>query len=187
MDIYAEITNRMIAEMEQGIIPWRKPWMAAGAAISHTTGKPYSLLNQMLLGRAGEWLTFKQCHDEGGYVRKGEKARFVVFWTWLDKEDEETGEVKQIPFLKYYNVFHISQCEGIAAKHMQQNPNPASADETAENKAVAVTGTIRFIDKLDFTVPANATEMEYDELTMSFAFTLMALMFSNPAIAGVMG
>lgn len=60
-------------------------------------------------------------------------------------------------------------------------------DETAENKAVAVTGTIRFIDKLDFTVPANATEMEYDELTMSFAFTLMALMFSNPAIAGVMG
>ena len=133
MDIYAEITNRMIAEMEQGIIPWRKPWMAAGAAISHTTGKPYSLLNQMLLGRAGEWLTFKQVNAEGGYVRKGEKARFVVFWTWLDKEDEETGEVKQIPFLKYYNVFHIDQCEGIAAKHMQQNPNPASADETAEN------------------------------------------------------
>ena len=49
MDIYAEITNRMIAEMELGQIPWRKPWMAAGAAISHTTGKAYSLLNQMLL------------------------------------------------------------------------------------------------------------------------------------------
>ena len=55
-----------------------------------------------------------------------------VFWTWLDKEDEETGEVKQVPFLKYYNVFHISQCEGITAKHTQTNPNPASADEAAE-------------------------------------------------------
>ena len=132
MDIYAEITNRMIKEMEAGIIPWQKPWMASGKAISHTTGKAYSLLNQMLLGRAGEWLTFKQCHDEGGHVRKGEKAHMVVFWKWIDKEDEETGETKQVPFLKYYNVFHISQCEGIAAKYMQANPNPASPDETAE-------------------------------------------------------
>ena len=132
MDIYAEITNRMIAEMENGIIPWRKPWMAAGAAISHTTGKPYSLLNQMLLGRAGEYLTFKQVQQEGGFVRKGEKAHMVVFWKWLEKEDEETGETTQIPFLKYYNVFHIDQCEGISAKHMQQNANPASPDQTAE-------------------------------------------------------
>ena len=133
MDIYAEITNRMIKEMESGIIPWKKPWMTTGAAISHTTGKPYSLLNQMLLGRTGEYLTFKQVHAEGGFVRKGEKAHMVVFWKWIDKEDEETGEVTQIPFLKYYNVFHIDQCEGITAKHMQTNPNPASPDETAES------------------------------------------------------
>ena len=82
MDIFAEITNRMITEMENGIIPWRKPWQAAGAAISHTTGKPYSLLNQMLLGRAGEYLTYKQVNAEGGYVRRGEKAHMVVFWKW---------------------------------------------------------------------------------------------------------
>ena len=132
MDIYAEITNRMIKEMEQGQIPWKKPWMASGAAISHTTGKAYSLLNQMLLGRAGEWLTFKQVNAEGGWVRKGEKARMCVFWTWLEKEDEETGEVKQVPFLKYYNVFHIDQCEGITAKYTHQNPNPANPDEAAE-------------------------------------------------------
>ena len=125
MDIYAEITNRMIAEMEAGEIPWKKPWMASGSAVSHTTGKPYSLLNQMLLGKPGEYLTYKQ-------VQAGEKSRFVVFWKWLDKENEETGEVEQIPFLKYINVFHISQCEGIAAKHMQTNPNPASPDAAAE-------------------------------------------------------
>ena len=67
MDIYAEITNRLMAELEKGIIPWQKPWMASGAAaISHTTGKPYSLLNQMLLGKAGEYLTYKQVQEEGG-------------------------------------------------------------------------------------------------------------------------
>ena len=132
MDIYAEITNRMILEMENGVIPWQKPWMASGRAISHTTGKAYSLLNQMLLGRPGEWLTFKQCHEEGGYVRKGEKSHIVVFWKWLDKEDEETGETKQIPYLRYYNVFHVDQCEGITAKYTQTNPHPASPDEAAE-------------------------------------------------------
>ncbi len=132
MDIYAEITNRIIAEMEKGEIPWKKPWMASGSAISHTTGKPYSLLNQMLLGRAGEWLTFKQVNAEGGYVRKGERAKMVVFWKWIDKEDEETGEITQVPFLKYYNVFHIDQCEGISAKHEVTMPEVVEADEKAE-------------------------------------------------------
>ena len=132
IDLYQTITDRMIAEMEQGIIPWKKPWMASGAAISHTTGKPYSLLNQMLLGKPGEWITFSQCQQEGGRVRKGEKARMVVFWKWIETKDEETEEVKEVPFLKYYNVFHIDQCEGITAKHTQTNPNPAQADEAAE-------------------------------------------------------
>ena len=132
MDIYAEITNRIISEMEQGQIPWRRPWMAAGLAISHITGKPYSLLNQMLLDKAGEWLTFAQVKQEGGYIRKGEKSRMVVFWRWIDKEDEETGETTQIPFLRYYNVFHLSQCEGIRAKYAQELTETANADETAE-------------------------------------------------------
>ena len=132
MDIYATITDRMIAEMEQGVIPWKKPWMASGLAVSHTTGKPYSLLNQMLLGRAGEYLTFKQVQTEGGYVRKGEKASLVVFWKFIEQEDEETGEIKQVPFLRYYNVFHVDQCEGIRAKHTRELTESANADETAE-------------------------------------------------------
>ena len=132
MDIYAEITNRIIDQMKNGIIPWQKPWIASGSAISHTTGKPYSLLNQMLLGRAGEYATFKQVQQEGGWVRKGEKASMVVFWKWIDKEDEETGEVKQVPFLRYYNVFHIDQCEGLEAKHSKPLPNSANADAAAE-------------------------------------------------------
>ncbi len=131
MDIYGEITNRIISEMEQGIIPWKRPWMAAGKAISHTTGKPYSLLNQMLLGKAGEWLTFNQVRQEGGFVHKGEKSSICVFWKWIEKEDEE-GEVKRVPLLRYYNVFHIDQCEGIAAKHTQMNTGAANADAAAE-------------------------------------------------------
>ena len=94
MDIYAEITNRIMEQMEGGIIPWQKPWVGSSNAVSYATGKPYSLLNQMLLGEPGEYLTFNECRKAGGRIRKGEKAKIVVFWNWLQKEDEETGEKK---------------------------------------------------------------------------------------------
>ena len=132
MDIYAAVTERIIAQMEQGIIPWHKPWVACGSAISRITGKPYSLLNQMLLGRPGEYVTFKQCQQEGGKVKKGEKASMVVFWKWLDVKDENTGEVKQIPMLRYFSVFHIDQCEGLKPRHTIALPNTARADQTAD-------------------------------------------------------
>ena len=133
MDLYQEVTNRIIAQMEQGTIPWMKPWRSASVAISHATGKPYSLLNQMLLGRSGEYATFKQIQAAGGYVRKGEKSQMIVFWKWIETEDEETGEKKEVPFLRYYNVFHIDQCEGLKAKYTQTlSETSASADETAE-------------------------------------------------------
>ena len=127
MDIYAEVTARIMEQMEQGIIPWEKPWIACGKAVSHATGKAYSLLNQMLLGRPGEYLTFKQCQEAGGKVKKGEKASMVVFWKFIEQEDEETGEKKEVPFLRYYNVFHIDQCEGITAKHTTKTAFPDGA------------------------------------------------------------
>ena len=131
MDIYAAVTDRIIAQMEQGVIPWQKPWISAGKAVSHATGKPYSLLNQMLLGRPGEYLTFKQCQEAGGKVKKGAKSSMVVFWKWIEQEDEETGETKEVPFLRYYNVFHIDQCEGIAAKYTTEAAFPDGADTLA--------------------------------------------------------
>ena len=134
MDIYKEVTDRIIAEMEQGIIPWQKPWIASNCCVAHTTGKPYSLLNPMLLGRPGEYITFNQCQKEGGRVKKGEKSHMVVFWKWIEQEDEETGEKKEVPFLRYYNVFHIDQCEGISAKHTEAIalPDGAKSCDTAQ-------------------------------------------------------
>jgi len=132
MDLYQEVTNRIMEQLENGIIPWEKPWINAGNAVSHATGKPYSLLNQMLLGRPGEYVTFNQCQQEGGKVRKGEKSSMVVFWKWIEEKDPDTEEVKQIPFLRYFNVFHIDQCEGLTAKHTQELPNTVAADRAAE-------------------------------------------------------
>lgn len=127
-DIYEAISDRIIAELEKGIIPWLKPWTGTtSGAIKHTSGKPYSLLNQFLLGKPGEYITYKQAQAEGGQVKKGERGKMVVFWKFLQTEmKDQNGAIvrdnnglpvaKFIPILKYYTVFHIDQCEGIKAK-----------------------------------------------------------------------
>lgn len=116
-NVYQMVTDRIIAELEKGIIPWKKPWTGSNkGAFNRISKKPYSLMNQILLGKSGEWATYKQWQELGGHIRKGEKASFVTFWKLQPYEetnaDGET-EVKQIPLLRYYNVFHISQVEGV--------------------------------------------------------------------------
>lgn len=116
-NVYQMVTDRIIAELEKGRIPWKRCWSGSrSGAYNRITKKPYSLMNQMLLGQSGAWATYKQWQELGGHIRKGEKASFVTFWKLQPYEetnaDGET-EIKQIPLLRYYNVFHISQVEGV--------------------------------------------------------------------------
>ncbi|MFS0841322.1 ArdC family protein [Paenibacillus sp. 1P03SA] len=113
--IYDIITSRMIHLLEQGVVPWRRPW-AVGGAVNWKSQKPYRGINTILL-EPGEYASFKQVTEAGGKVKKGEKGHMVVFWTWIEKEDEKTGELEKIPFLRYYTVFEINkQCEGLTSK-----------------------------------------------------------------------
>ena len=112
-DLYQTITDRIIAEMEKGTVPWQRPWSCSSGAVSHVTGKPYSVLNQLMLPQSGEYVTFKQALAEGHPVRKGEKSHMVFFFKMVETQDRDSGEITAVPFLRYYPVFHISQCEGM--------------------------------------------------------------------------
>ena len=138
-DIYAAVTDRIVQQLEKGVVPWRKPWTGVrSGAISGATGKPYSLLNQMLLAKDGEWYTWNQIQALGGKVRKGEKSSMVVFWkqTPVKDEDPATGEQieRMIPVLKYFNVFHIDQLDGIEAKTI----DPEAIDPATDTAADAI-------------------------------------------------
>ncbi len=131
-DLYQQITDRIITELEKGTVPWKKPWSRSSGAISRVTGKPYSVLNQLLLPQAGEYVTFRQAAEEGHLVKKGEKASAVFFFKFIDAEDKETGEKKQIPLLKYYSVFHISQCPSMKPKYAVPVNSDLKPDKKAE-------------------------------------------------------
>ena len=116
--VYEIVTEKIIEQLEQGVVPWRKPWVNGGA-VSWKTQKPYRGINTFLLA-SGEYATFKQIQEAGGSVKKGEKSHIVVFWKWLEKEEEESGAMEKIPYLRYYRVFDINtQVEGLKSKRKE--------------------------------------------------------------------
>jgi len=122
--VYEMVTQRIIEQLEKGIIPWHKPWVG-NSAINYKTRKPYRGINPILLPEGGEYLSFLQCKELGGNVKRGEKGHMIVFYKTLQVEDENNlGEQKDIPFLRYSKVFHITQCEGIESKTPPLNVNP---------------------------------------------------------------
>lgn len=134
--VYEMVTDRIIKQLEIGIIPWEKPWTGVrSGAFNRVSKKSYSLLNQMLLSKEGEWATFKQWSELGGKIRKDEKSEIIVFWKVLPVEEvQEDGTkiIKQIPLLKYINVFHISQVEGVEPLKKEEL-NDIEPIEKAEN------------------------------------------------------
>mgnify|MGYP005763799727 FL=1 len=113
------VTDRIIEQLERGLIPWEKPWGGIrGGAYNRITSKPYSLMNQMILKHTGEYATFHQWVNLGGRIKKGEKAEKIFFWKIIkvEKETEEKRKKVMIPILKTYSVFHISQVENVQPK-----------------------------------------------------------------------
>ncbi|OUS68521.1 antirestriction protein [Paenibacillus sp. MY03] len=134
--IYEMVTERIVKLLESGVVPWRRPWRS-GAAVNWLTQKPYRGINALLLD-AGEYASFKRITEAGGTVKKGVKGEIVVFWKWLEKKDEETGETEKIPLLRYYKVFNIAtQCEGLESK---RNSEPAYEHDPIEEAERLVTG-----------------------------------------------
>ncbi len=126
-DIYQLVTDRIICQLEDGCVPWQRPWSLTSSAqtmaLSHESGNPYSFLNQMLLGEPGEYLTFRRVKELGGTVRKGAKGRPVVFWKPIVHKEEDTDgteRIRTIPVLKRYTVFHITDTEGVESRFAGQ-------------------------------------------------------------------
>lgn len=130
-NIYELVTERILEKLEEGTIPWRKPW-ANGVAMNWKTQTAYRGINQMLLDD-GEYATFKQITEAGGKVKKGAKSEIVVFWKWLEKENEE-GKIEKIPFLRYYRVFNIeTMAEGIEPKRKKVEAKKHDPIEECQN------------------------------------------------------
>lgn len=126
INVYQIVTDKILAQLEKGEIPWKKPWATSlnGLAFNRVTKKPYSLINQLMLLHSGEYASLKQWSSIGGRVKKGEKSEIVVFWKMNEIEEKNSdGTISKrvIPILRYYNVFHISQIENVDPLQLPTN------------------------------------------------------------------
>ena len=128
MNVYEIITEQIIEKLNKGEIPWHKPWVGADAPKNLVSKKEYRGINPFLLGcqrySSPYWLSYKQCQNLGGHVRKGEKSTIVVFWKQVKIKDKDTDDDKTIPMLRYYRVFNADQCELPAGKVPMSDVNP---------------------------------------------------------------
>jgi len=125
-DVYTRVTNKILADLEQGELTWMKPWSGDHAAGRITrplraNGTPYQGINILLLWASAleqgfgsaTWMTVKQSNELGGRVRKGEHGSMVVYADAIRKTetDQDTGEDVEvsIPFMKAYTVFNVDQ------------------------------------------------------------------------------
>ncbi|MCO5158313.1 MAG: zincin-like metallopeptidase domain-containing protein [Aquamicrobium sp.] len=176
-NLYDDITDKIIADLEAGRFPWVQPWgtPAAGAPLAMpqnaATGRRYSGINVLILwgaviehGFPGQsWLTFRQALSLGGNVMKGERGTTVVYADRFTPEDEkrrarETGEEPgKIPFLKRFTVFNAAQCEGLPEEiaTVAPPPPPGLIEPTVEALIRATGIDFRIGGNRAFYVPAQ--------------------------------
>ena len=158
-DIYAEVSARIIAELEAGAAPWIKPWAATAGAntpFNAVTNRPYCGCNVILLWmaraagyRTPRFLTFKQAGELGGHVRKGEHGTKVYFVKQLEIREITDSEApaRLIPMMREYTVFNIDQCEGLPDSVTTGKPmrvrNPDERDELADEFLRSTAADIR--------------------------------------------
>ncbi len=151
-NIYQVVTDQIIAALEQGTVPWVKPWRPGEpmVPINAYSGRPYNGINIPLLWNSAErrgfefdrWLTYRQTTEVGGYIRKGENATIAVLYCPIEKDDmDQNGtplldkdgapKVKHFAFLKELNLFNIEQCAGLPEKFSALLPQTEISLETA--------------------------------------------------------
>src|SRR5437867_486955 len=141
IDIYQRITDQIVAAIEKGTGRYQMPWHTSGefsfSPVNAQSKKPYRGINVLILWDAaqkqhynsGFWATYKQWHELGAQVRKGEKAQSVVFWRFSDiqtkdeGDESEEGSEKRIALAREYWVFNADQVNGFRAK-----PAPALSE-----------------------------------------------------------
>jgi antirestriction protein ArdC len=143
--VYQDVTNSIIEQLENGAIPWVKPWRADSSADKNLLSqKPYQGINRLILGLSGMvnkydvpvWASYKQWESIGGNVRKGEKGTRIVFFSKVDKENKQTGDKESYSVLKAYWVFNASQIDGIDIVPAAVEPKPFSPIDGAESRII---------------------------------------------------
>lgn len=151
-DVQSIVTQSIINALENGVVPWRRPWDAPLQIPRNVvTKKSYRGINFLILAletarkhySSSYWMTYKQASAKGGQVRKGEKSTPVIFWKTIDKEEiqpDGSTKKKKIWFMRYYRVFNADQVDGIKL--------PAEPMKRVEGQKITETDLVSYAESV---------------------------------------
>lgn len=139
--VYSILTNNILNHIENGVVPWRRPWdasMGRSQAPMNIRGTHYRGINYLILSNiaamnswSNVWMTFNQVKERGGTIREGEKGSPAYFFKIVEKDDQTT-----FPVFRYFLVFNLSQIDGIIVKGVNDGSNPAPIELAAPQSIV---------------------------------------------------
>jgi len=140
---YQQAADTLIAQLEAGTIPWRKPWVSAGMPKNLLSQKEYRGINVFLLAMQNRvspyWLTFKQANTLGGSVLKGEKGTTIMFYKptqYTKKNAAGDEESRQGMIARGYTVFNLAQCNPELAESLGLNKPQAPVEDLPTAEAI---------------------------------------------------
>ena len=151
-DLYQDVTDRIVAALEDGVAPWVRPWRSTGSFRNATTERPYHGVNTLLLAVETlahgyddpRWITYQQARKLGGHVRKGEHGTRIVFWKFLERteRDPATGqtELRRVPMARAYTVFCVEQTDGLELPTLHREPLPETGRRVDLDAFLTATG-----------------------------------------------
>ncbi|MBW5817968.1 DUF1738 domain-containing protein [Yersinia kristensenii] len=205
VDLYQQVTDKIIAALEKGTVPWRKPWRLVGRPVGSSlptnaaTGRPYSGVNIPLLWMASEesgfssdrWLTFKQAQQAGGRVKKGESSHLAVIFKPFEKQakdmdgnklfdDQGKPQIEHLTMMKSLQLFNIEQCEGLPEC---MAPQPARLIDQHDNEILSAPLMIWVLEILNSSgvkiTPRRQNRAFYRPLTDEIIMPLAGQFFSE--------
>jgi antirestriction protein ArdC len=154
-DVYAQITNAIVAAIEEGAQKYEMPWHTRSTPVNAISHKAYRGVNVLMLWAAAkqrgysahEWATYRQWQEAGAQVRKGERSTTVVFWKFCDRSEEQQEDSDFTPdrprcFARLYNVFNAAQVDGYTSAAIPQL-SPAERIENADRFFASLPGVVR--------------------------------------------
>lgn len=112
-DLYTRINNQILNKLNEGVIPWKKSWNE-GVPANYISKRAYHGINFLSLSTndfaSPYYLTFYQCKQRGGSIKKGEKSSMIIYYKLIEL-DEEENHSRSVPFIRYSNVFNLTQTD----------------------------------------------------------------------------
>lgn len=151
--IYTRVTHQILADLEQGVAPWVKPWGGTASALPHNaaTGHHYRGINHLLLAMrccalgyaSNGWLTFRQALTLGGSVRRGERGASVVYYQPVDpasQADSVSSGSTPRAVLRVFTVFNLDQIDGVETLLPDGSTNIAWEPYAAAENVIQASG-----------------------------------------------